>query len=271
MRYKAVLFDMDGTVLDTLADLTNAVNHILSEFNMPAITQREAASYLGNGAAQLLRRAVPADTGEDKLAEMLRVYQPWYDSHCAILTAPYPGILPLMEALKAAGVKQAVISNKQDSAVKRLAARHFPGLLETAVGESDTVRRKPNPDAVLAALREMEVQPRDAVYIGDTEVDIQTAKNAGLACAVVGWGLALGGYSGEAAVQSASALFAIKALYTWVPMILIILGWILPTFVPFIRDAADGKASIFVTLGTIVVAMFMPMIQIISSVSGGAN
>ena len=188
MRYKAVLFDMDGTVLDTLADLTNAVNHILSEFNMPAITHREAASYLGNGAAQLLRRAVPADTGEDKLAEMLRVYQPWYDSHCAILTAPYPGILPLMEALKAAGVKQAVISNKQDSAVKRLAARHFPGLLETAVGESDTVRRKPNPDAVLAALREMEVQPRDAVYIGDTEVDIQTAKNAGLACAVVGWG-----------------------------------------------------------------------------------
>ena len=188
MRYRAVLFDMDGTVLDTLDDLTNAVNHVLGLYSMPPITRQQAAAYLGNGAKYLLTRSVPEGTPEGLIEELLRVYQPWYDSHCAILTAPYPGILPLMEALKAAGVKQAVISNKQDSAVKRLAARHFPGLLETAVGESDTVRRKPNPDAVLAALREMEVQPRDAVYIGDTEVDIQTAKNAGLACAVVGWG-----------------------------------------------------------------------------------
>ena len=119
---------------------------------------------------------------------MLRAYQPWYDSHCAILTAPYPGILPLMRALREAGVKQAVISNKQDTAVKQLAAQYFPGLLETAVGESAAVRRKPNPDAVLAALREMGVDKADAVYVGDTEVDLRTAENAGLACAVVGWG-----------------------------------------------------------------------------------
>ena len=188
MRYKAVLFDMDGTVLDTLADLTNAVNHILSEYGMPPITERDAAAFLGNGAAYLLRRSVPAGTSEQTLQEMLRAYQPWYDSHCAILTAPYPGILTLMKSLREAGVKQAVISNKQDSAVKRLAAEHFPGLLETAVGESAAVRRKPNPDAVLAALREMDVTPEDAVYVGDTEVDLQTAENAGLACAVVGWG-----------------------------------------------------------------------------------
>lgn len=188
MRYQAVLFDMDGTVLDTLADLTNAVNHILDEYKMPRRTPREVASFLGNGAARLLSKSVPAGTSDARLAEMLRVYQPWYDSHCAILTAPYPGILTLMKSLREAGVKQAVISNKQDSAVKRLAAEHFPGLLETAVGESAAVRRKPNPDAVLAALREIDVAPEDAVYVGDTEVDLQTAQNAGLACAVVGWG-----------------------------------------------------------------------------------
>lgn len=188
MRYRAVLFDMDGTVLDTLADLTNAVNHILSEYGMPLLEKRRVASYLGNGARYLLSKAVPAGTPEALTEEMLRVYQPWYDSHCAILTAPYPGILTLMRALRAAGVKQAVISNKQDSAVRQLARQHFPGLLETAVGESETVRRKPNPDAVLAALREMGVDRAEAVYVGDTEVDLRTAENAGLACAVVGWG-----------------------------------------------------------------------------------
>jgi len=135
-----------------------------------------------------MARAVPEGTPDALREEMLRAYQPWYDSHCAILTAPYPGIVPLMRALREAGVKQAVISNKQDSAVRQLAQEHFPGLLETAVGESETVRRKPNPDAVLAALREMGVEKRDAVYVGDTEVDLRTAENAGLACAVVGWG-----------------------------------------------------------------------------------
>lgn len=188
MRYKAVLFDMDGTVLDTLADLTNAVNHTLSEHGMPPLDKRQVAAYLGNGAAYLISRAVPDGTPDTLRAEILHAYQPWYDSHCAILTAPYPGILPLMRALREAGVKQAVISNKQDTAVKQLAAQHFPGLLETAVGESETVRRKPNPDAVLAALREMGIGKSDAVYVGDTEVDLRTAANAGLACAVVGWG-----------------------------------------------------------------------------------
>ena len=188
MRYKAVLYDMDGTVLDTLADLTNAVNHILTQYGMPPRSPREVAGFLGNGAARLLSLSVPEGTSGELVREMLAVYQPWYDAHCAILTAPYPGIVELMETLKKAGVKQAVISNKQDRAVRQLAAQHFPGLLETAVGESETVRRKPNPDAVLAALREMAVRPEDAVYIGDTEVDLRTAKNAHLDCAVVGWG-----------------------------------------------------------------------------------
>ena len=188
MRCKAVLFDMDGTVLDTLGDLTNAVNHTLRVFGMPERTRREAASFLGNGAAWLIAHAVPEGTSPETTAEVLRAYQPWYDAHCAIETAPYPGVPEMMARLKEAGVKQAVISNKQDSAVKLLAAQHFAGLLETAVGESATVRRKPNPDAVLEALRHMGLRREDAVYVGDTEVDVQTAENAGLACAVVGWG-----------------------------------------------------------------------------------
>ena len=97
MRYKAVLFDMDGTVLDTLGDLSNAVNHVLGEFGMPQHSRSEIAAWLGSGAAWLIAHAVPAGTGEAKTAEVLRVYQPWYDAHCAILTAPYPGILPMME------------------------------------------------------------------------------------------------------------------------------------------------------------------------------
>ena len=200
MRYRAVLFDMDGTVLDTLGDLSNAANHVLAEFGFPVRSRTEIAACLGNGAAWLLAHAAPAGTDEETLQRMLRVYQPWYDAHCAILTAPYPGILPMMERLRAAGIKQAVISNKQDSTVKLLAEQHFPGLLEIAVGESATVRRKPNPDAVLAALRHMGVAAEDAIYVGDTEVDLATAKNAGLACATVGWG-----FRTEEALRTAGA------------------------------------------------------------------
>ena len=119
---------------------------------------------------------------------MLAWYLPYYNAHANDTTAPYPGITQLLAALKAANCPLAVVSNKPDRTVKELAAIHFPGLLEIAVGESARVRRKPNPDAVLEALRHMGVSPEDAIYVGDTEVDVQTAENAGLACAVVGWG-----------------------------------------------------------------------------------
>ena len=188
MRYKAVLFDMDGTVLDTLSDLTDAVNHTLRLFNMPERTKAECASILGNGAAYLISHAVPEGTSDSKVKEVLEVYAPYYDSHCRIKTAPYDGIVALMQKLRAQGCRLAVISNKQDSAVKPLAQSYFPGLLEIAVGESATVRRKPNPDAVLSALRQLGIEREDAVYVGDTEVDILTAKNSGLGCISVPWG-----------------------------------------------------------------------------------
>lgn len=188
MRYKAVLFDMDGTVLDTLGDLTDAVNHTLRQYHMPERREAEVASFLGNGAARLLACSAPEGTDEAVLERMLRDYAPWYDAHCRIKTAAYPGILALMRTLRDRGVKLAVISNKQDTAVKALAEQHFPGLLELAVGESAAVRRKPNPDAVNAALSAMGVSAGESIYVGDTEVDLQTAANAGTACACVAWG-----------------------------------------------------------------------------------
>lgn len=188
MKYKAVLFDMDGTVLDTLGDLAAAVNHTLREFSMPERSIAEVAAALSNGAAYLIAHTVPAGTPKELTDKVLAAYAPYYDAHCDILTAPYDGIVPLMQKLRERGVKLAVISNKQDTAVKPLAEKYFPGLLEIAVGESAEVRRKPNPDAVLAALRHIGVEREDAIYVGDTEVDLQTARNAGMECASVDWG-----------------------------------------------------------------------------------
>lgn len=188
MKYKAVLFDMDGTVLDTLGDLAAAVNHTLREFSMPERSIAEVAAALSNGAAYLIAHTVPAGTPKELTDKVLAAYAPYYDAHCDILTGPYDGIVPLMEKLRDRGVKLAVISNKQDTAVKPLAEKYFPGLLEIAVGESAEVRRKPNPDAVLAALCHIGVEREEAIYVGDTEVDLQTARNAGMECASVDWG-----------------------------------------------------------------------------------
>ena len=148
---RAVLWDMDGTVLDTLEDLWAAVNVSLRRFGLPEASREAVRAGLGNGAAHLISCVAPPERRE----EVLAFYKPWYDAHCNIRTRPYPGILPLMERLRARGVRQAIISNKPDPAVQELARAYFPGLLETAVGESETVRRKPNPDAVLSAVRQM--------------------------------------------------------------------------------------------------------------------
>lgn len=188
MAYQAVLFDMDGTVLDTLTDLTNAANAALRQFGLPEVPKEKVCASLGNGASWLIHACVPAGTDETLTQRVLAWYKPWYDAHCCIETRPYPGIEELMRRLKDRGIRQAIISNKPDPAVQELAERFFPGLLETAVGESAAVRRKPDPDAVLAAAAKMGVAPLDCVYVGDTEVDLATARNAGMDCLTVSWG-----------------------------------------------------------------------------------
>ena len=184
MAYRAVLFDMDGTVLDTLEDLWAAINESLRRFSLPGASLEKVRAGLGNGAAHLVSVCAP----EELRPQVLAFYKPWYDAHCNIATRPYPGILPLMERLRERGVKQAIISNKPDPAVQELARFYFPGLLEAAVGESETVRRKPNPDAVLAAVARMGLCAEECVYVGDTEVDLATARGAGMDCIAVTWG-----------------------------------------------------------------------------------
>ena len=175
MKYQAVLFDMDGTVLDTLDDLCDSINHSLAEFSLPQVSREHVRQCLGNGAAFLVSHSIPAGSSPELEADVLAFYKPWYDAHCLIKTAPYEGILPMMQSLKEQGLRLAIISNKPDRAVQELSDAFFPGLLELSVGESPSVRRKPAPDTVLTA----------ASQIG---LSLQTARNAGMDCISVTWG-----------------------------------------------------------------------------------
>lgn len=188
MKYQAVLFDMDGTVLDTLDDLCDSINHSLAEFSLPPVSREHVRQCLGNGAAFLVSHSIPADCSPDLEANVLAFYKPWYDAHCLIKTAPYEGILPMMQSLKEHGLRLAIISNKPDRAVQELSDAFFPGLLELSVGESPSVRRKPAPDTVLTAASQIGLSVDQCVYVGDSEVDLQTARNAGMDCISVTWG-----------------------------------------------------------------------------------
>ena len=186
--YKAVLFDMDGTVLNTLGDLAAGMNYSLRHFNMPERDEQEMKTFLGNGPAYFVRCSVAEGTPEELCRQVQDFYEEYYDAHCQIKTAPYPGIPQLMERLKDRGIKLAVISNKQGEAVETLAEKYFPGLLELAVGTGPSIPCKPDPSAVLSAMERMGVSAKESLYVGDMDVDLNTAKNAGIDCIGVSWG-----------------------------------------------------------------------------------
>lgn len=188
MRYEAILFDMDGTVLYTLEDLHDAINAALAHFGMPGLTLEQVRAYVGNGSARLVELAVPAGTSAETQQAVLDWYKPYYDAHCNCKTRPYDGIPELMRDLRAAGLRLVIISNKPDSAVRLLAEDHFPGLLDLAVGETAQVRRKPWPDMIEVSAARLGLDKSRCLYVGDSEVDVQTAKNAGIDCASVCWG-----------------------------------------------------------------------------------
>lgn len=188
MRYKAALFDMDGTVLETLEDMNDALNYTLAHFGFKTNSLAETRAYVGNGAERLIRLSLPEGTDEETLMRVLHFYKDYYDSHCRIKTAEYAGISELLRELRGEGMRLALVSNKPDSTVQELTEYFFKGLFESAVGESERVRRKPAPDCVLAAIELMGLKKSDCVYIGDSEVDIMTAKNAGTDCISVTWG-----------------------------------------------------------------------------------
>ena len=183
-----VIFDMDGTVLNTLEDLTISVNYTLRHFSMPGHSMEDYRRFFGNGIRYALQCAVPEGTTDAQIEEMIPVFKKHYDRHCLDHTRPYEGVLTLMKQLKERGIKLAIVSNKIDSAVKELNEKFFSGYVSVAIGEREGVRRKPAPDTVLQALRELGSSAASAVYIGDSEVDCRTAENAGIPCITVLWG-----------------------------------------------------------------------------------
>lgn len=188
MKYKLAIFDLDGTILDTLEDLTDGVNFALSECGYPVRTITEIRSFVGNGIRKLIERALPTGIPETEADRVHAVFAPYYKAHCDVKTKPYDGIPEMLQALRDAGILTAVLSNKGDFAVQPLVRQYFPDLFTIAFGERSGIPRKPAPDAVFEILERLGVQKSDAVYIGDSNVDIETARNAGLACICVDWG-----------------------------------------------------------------------------------
>ena len=189
MAYQTAVFDLDGTLLDTLEDLYRAVNAALDRHSLPRRTRNEVRLFVGNGVELLIRRAVPAGCDEETILATLTDFKATYAAICKDNTKPYDGILPMLTALRDKGIRVAVVSNKFDAATKALCAEYFGDLVEVAIGERANVRKKPAPDTVLEALKELGVTAEGAVYVGDSDVDIRTAENCGMDCLSVTWGL----------------------------------------------------------------------------------
>ena len=184
------IFDLDGTLLDTLDDLTDSMNYMLGKHNFPLRTRDEVRNFVGNGVRKLVERAVPNDYKEDDefIDKFYNDFSLYYNSHSDIKTSPYPGTLDMLDKLLENGFDIAIVSNKIDSAVKDLSMKFFGERIKAAIGEKPSIRHKPEPDMVFMAMEKMDADKGNSIYIGDSEVDIQTAKNSGIPCISVLWG-----------------------------------------------------------------------------------
>lgn len=186
--YKLAIFDLDGTLLDTLGDLHSSVNFALKAFSFPERTIDEVRSFIGNGVVKLMERSTPHGIDEVTQKDCLDVFRKHYLEHMSDTTAPYANVIDLLSALRTKGIKTAVVSNKLHPAVEDLCLSYFPGLIDKAVGVSVEAERKPSPVNVIRTAEYFGVKPEDCIYIGDSEVDIQTAHNAALECIGITWG-----------------------------------------------------------------------------------
>lgn len=187
-KYEAVIFDLDGTLLNTLEDLMDSVNYALGICGMPGRSYEEIRHFLGNGIERLLERAVPNGSENPQFERVYTLFREHYGVHCNDKTDLYPGIRELLDVLKREGFLMAIVSNKYYEGVQILKEQYFKDYLQVAIGEREGIRKKPAPDTVLAALKELKVPKEKAVYVGDSEVDIATAVNTGMDCIIVGWG-----------------------------------------------------------------------------------
>jgi phosphoglycolate phosphatase len=186
-KIDTVIFDLDGTLLDTLGDLTDSVNFALKSFDMPLKSEEQVKSYVGNGIRKLMIRAVYGGEDNPLFEEVFKTFKEHYNEHCNDKTKAYDGILELISRLKSKGYSLAIVSNKVDSAVKNLCKRYFKDI-EVAIGDREGMKIKPAPDSVNLALCELGKTKETAVYVGDSDVDLETAKNSGLKCISVLWG-----------------------------------------------------------------------------------
>lgn len=186
--FKTYIFDLDGTLLSTLNDLASSTNYALRWGGMPERTIEEVRMFVGNGVKLLMERAIPEGVNNPKFEETYAKFREHYMEHNLDTTRPYDGVPELLHELKRRGKHLAIVSNKFYAATQDLAKHFFPDTIEVAIGERENIRKKPAPDTVLEALRQLNVSKEDAVYIGDSDVDIMTAKNCGLPCISVLWG-----------------------------------------------------------------------------------
>lgn len=186
--FKTYIFDLDGTLLSTLNDLAASTNYALRWAGMPERTIEEVRMFVGNGVKLLMERAIPEGVNNPKFEETYAKFREHYMEHNLDTTRPYDGVPELLHELKRRGKHLAIVSNKFYAATQDLAKHFFPDTIEVAIGERENIRKKPAPDTVLEALRQLNVSKEDAVYIGDSDVDIMTAKNCGLPCISVLWG-----------------------------------------------------------------------------------
>lgn len=187
-RFDTVIFDLDGTLLDTLGDLTDSVNAALRLFDCPAVSTDDARRFIGDGYAKLIERAIPGGTENTHFSQCLEEFKNHYNRNMMNRTKPYPGIMELLAKLQKRGCRIAVVSNKNDIAVKALTKHYFGAYIQTAVGASAEIPRKPDPTSVFMALEELGADRSTAVYVGDSDIDIRTAQHAGMPCVSVSWG-----------------------------------------------------------------------------------
>lgn len=183
-----LIFDLDGTLLNTVKDLHIALNYALKTHNFPEKTIAETQMLLGNGIDILVAGAIPNGKNNPKFTETYTTFKEYYSQHLNDYTAPYSGIIPLLQELKSRNIKMGIVSNKFDEGVKALAQQYFSNLIDNVQGTSDTVKKKPAPDAVYALIKKLHAENEKNIYVGDSDVDIETAKNAHIPCISVSWG-----------------------------------------------------------------------------------
>ncbi len=190
MKTKIVIFDLDGTLLNTLEDLTNSTNFALEQFGYPTKTIEQVREFVGNGVEKLIERAIPKGRENPNFENCVILFKNHYAQNMCHKTAPYQGIIELLAYLKLKNIKTAVISNKFDLAAKDLCKKYFFKLVDYSAGENESegIKKKPSPDMVLKVLEEFHFKPEEALYVGDSEVDIQTATNSLITCVSVTWG-----------------------------------------------------------------------------------